>query len=71
MADDPLIASLRRAVETTPADVPLRLHLAELLIGQNRPDEAVQHLGVVLGQAPSETRALDLMRRALAGPAAP
>ena len=70
MADDPLIASLRRAVETTPADVPLRLHLAELLIGQNRSDEAVQHLGVVLGQAPSETRALDLMRRALAGPAA-
>ena len=70
MADDPLIASLRRAVETTPADVPLRLHLAELLIGQDRGDEAVQHLGVVLGQAPTETRALDLMRRALGTPAA-
>jgi AAA+ superfamily predicted ATPase len=71
VADDPLIASLRRAVETTPADVPLRLHLAELLIGQGRGDEAVQHLGVVLGQAPTETRALDLMRRALGAPAAP
>ena len=71
MPDDPLIASLRRAVEATPADVPLRLHLAELLIGQGRGDEAVQHLGVVLGQAPTETRALDLMRRALGAAAAP
>jgi AAA+ superfamily predicted ATPase len=70
VADDPLIASLRRAVEATPADVPLRLHLAELLIGRGRADEAVQHLGVVLGQAPTETRALDLMRNALGTPAA-
>jgi AAA+ superfamily predicted ATPase len=69
VADDPLISSLRRAVEATPADVPLRLHLAELLIGRDRAPEAVQHLGVVLGQAPADSRALDLMRRALAAPA--
>ena len=71
MADDPLITSLRRAVEATPADVPLRLQLAEMLIAHGRAHEAVQHLGVVLGQAPTETRALDLMRQALGAPATP
>ena len=71
MADEPLIASLRRAVEAAPADVPLRLHLAELLLGVDRADEAVPHLGVALGQEPASPRALDLMRRALAAPAAP
>ena len=71
MADGPLIASLRRAVEAAPADVPLRLHLAELLLGEDRAAEAVPHLGVVLGQEPSSARALELMRRALGTPAPP
>ena len=71
MADGPLIASLRRAVEAAPADVPLRLHLAELLLGADRAAEAVPHLGVALGQEPTSAQALELMRRALGAPAAP
>jgi AAA+ superfamily predicted ATPase len=71
VADEPLITSLRRAVEAAPADVPLRLHLAQLLLGADRAHEAVPHLGVVLGQEPSSDLALDLMRRALGAPAAP
>jgi len=71
VADGPLIASLRRAVEAAPADVPLRLHLAELLLGADRAAEAVPHLGVALGQEPTSAQALELMRRALGAPAAP
>jgi len=72
VADNQLIASLARAVQAAPTDVPLRLHLAELLIGEGRPDDAVQHLGVALGQEPTSATALDLMRRALgSAPAAP
>jgi AAA+ superfamily predicted ATPase len=71
VADVPLIASLRRAVEAAPADLPLRLHLAELLLGAGRAPEAVPHLGVVLGQEPGSGRALELMRQALGTPAPP
>jgi AAA+ superfamily predicted ATPase len=71
VADGPLIASLRRAVEAAPADVPLRLHLAELLLGADLAAEAVPHLGVALGQEPTSAQALELMRRALGTPAAP
>ncbi|MYR58209.1 tetratricopeptide repeat protein, partial [Streptomyces sp. SID625] len=39
--DSPLIQSLRSAVAAAPADVPLRLHLAELLLGAGRCDAAV------------------------------
>ena len=70
MPDSPLIASLRRAVEAAPADLPLRLHLAELLLGEDRGDEAVSHLGVVLGREPGSARALELMRQALTVPRA-
>jgi AAA+ superfamily predicted ATPase len=71
VADVPLIASLRRAVEAAPTDLPLRLHLAELLLDAGSGDEAVPHLGVVLAQEPGSSRALELMRRALGTPAAP
>jgi AAA+ superfamily predicted ATPase len=71
VADVPLIASLRRAVEAAPADLPLRLHLAELLLGSGRADEAVPHLGVVLAQEPTSARALELMRQALGAPTPP
>jgi len=71
VADVSLIASLRRAVEAAPADLPLRLHLAQLLIEAGRGDEAVPHLGVVLAQDPGSARALELMRTALGAPPAP
>ena len=37
---DPLIGSLLRAVEASPQDVPLRLHLAALLLDAGRGAEA-------------------------------
>jgi SpoVK/Ycf46/Vps4 family AAA+-type ATPase len=72
---DPLLDSLRAAVSAAPADVPLRVHLAGLLLDRGARDEAVTHLGTVLGQEPGNAEAAALMTRALtaaepaAGPA--
>ncbi|HZN76095.1 MAG TPA: tetratricopeptide repeat protein, partial [Micromonosporaceae bacterium] len=60
----PLIDSLLAAVEARPQDVPLRLHLAELLVGAGRQDEAVTHLATVLQQEPGNAEAKALMKRA-------
>ena len=68
MADDALLDSLRRAVESNPADAALRLHLAELLLGEGLGDEAVPHLAAVLERQPSSTHARELMARAMAVP---
>ncbi|MEQ0557597.1 ATP-binding protein [Amycolatopsis sp. NEAU-NG30] len=70
MNPDPLLDSLRAAVAAAPADVPLRLHLAGLLLERGARDEAVAHLGTVLGQDPGNAEAAALMTRALA-PAGP
>jgi len=43
MSDSPLIDSLSAAVEARPDDLPLRLHLAELLVGAGRGPEAIGH----------------------------
>lgn len=52
MSDDPpLIHSLRTAVAAAPDDVPLRLHLAQLLLEADRSDEAVAEAAVALQQA--------------------
>jgi SpoVK/Ycf46/Vps4 family AAA+-type ATPase len=59
-----LLDSLRRAVEAAPADVALRLHLAELLIDRGDATEAVTHLGVVLQQEPTSEQARNLLARA-------
>jgi thioredoxin-like negative regulator of GroEL len=64
---DALIASMRRAVEAAPDDVELRLHLAELLVGAGRGDDAVTHLGVVLTADPGNSKAHSLMTRAVGG----
>jgi len=34
------LAALREALKVSPENVPLRLHLAEMLVGQGRYDEA-------------------------------
>jgi AAA+ superfamily predicted ATPase len=69
MSDDsPLIQSLRKAVEAAPADVPLRLHLAELLLDAGRQDTAVAEVAVALQHAPGDTQARELMMRAMAVP---
>ncbi|MGX1131610.1 hypothetical protein RKD49_003800 [Streptomyces glaucescens] len=66
MSDDPpLIQSLRTAVAAAPADVPLRLHLAELLLGAGQSDAAVAEAAVALQHAPGDVQARDLMARAM------
>ena len=63
-----LIDSLTRAVEASPQDLPLRLHLAQMLVDAGRGDEAVTHCATVLQQDPGNSTARDLMTRALGGP---
>lgn len=60
-----LIESLIAAVEARPEDLPLRLHLSELLIGADRQSEAVSQLAIVLQQDPGNAQAQALMKRAL------
>jgi AAA+ superfamily predicted ATPase len=64
---DALLDSLRRAVESAPDDLALRLHLAELLIQRGSATEALSHLGVVLQQEPDSAEARALLAAALAG----
>jgi SpoVK/Ycf46/Vps4 family AAA+-type ATPase len=63
----PLIDSLRKAVDAAPQDVPLRLHLAGLLLEAGATAEAISHLGVVLAADPTSPTALELMQRAVGG----
>ncbi|MGW0879690.1 ATP-binding protein [Streptomyces sp. NPDC002671] len=69
--ESPLIQSLRTAVEAAPADVPLRLHLAELLLDEGRPDAAVAEVAVALQHAPGDEKARQLMARAMGVPQQP
>jgi SpoVK/Ycf46/Vps4 family AAA+-type ATPase len=73
MADDPLLTSLLAAVAAAPDDVPLRLHVAELLADRGRPAEALEHCTRALQRGPTP-EALALLQRltaALAGPPPP
>lgn len=63
---NPLIDSLLRAVEASPTDHALRLHLAELLVAEGRGTEAITHCAAVLQHDPGNDRAKQLMGRALA-----
>ena len=56
-----VLESLRAAVAAMPDDVPLRLHLAELLLRAGQRDEAVRHLGAVLQRDPGNAQALGLL----------
>ena len=62
---DALIASLTAAVTARPDDVPLRLHLAGLLLDAGRQGEAVGQVAQALQQDPDNADAQALMRRAL------
>jgi AAA+ superfamily predicted ATPase len=64
-----VLDSLRRAVEAMPDDVPLRLHLAALLLHGGQRDEAVRQLGAVLQREPANAAALDLLRQGSEAPA--
>src|SRR6516162_7844114 len=61
MEPEPVIESLRNAVAAMPDDVPLRLHLAALLLRAGQRDEAVRHLGAVLQRDPGNGEALALL----------
>jgi SpoVK/Ycf46/Vps4 family AAA+-type ATPase len=58
---EPVLDSLRKAVEAMPDDVPLRLHLATMLMQAGQRDEAVRHLGAVLQRDPANATALQLL----------
>ena len=64
-----VLDSLRKAVETMPDDVPLRLHLATMLLRAGQRDEAIRHLGAVLQRDPGHAEALGLLRDPGPGPA--
>jgi thioredoxin-like negative regulator of GroEL len=68
-AESPLIQTLRSAVAAAPDDVPLRLHLAELLLTAGHSDAAVAEAAVALQHAPADAQARGLMVRAMGGPA--
>jgi len=66
-----VLDSLRRAVDAMPDDVPLRLHLATMLLRVGQHDEAVRQLGAVLQRDPGNAQALGLLRDPLPGSRGP
>ncbi|MBO0829150.1 MAG: tetratricopeptide repeat protein [Streptosporangiales bacterium] len=72
-AESPLIASLRSAVAAAPDDVPLRVHLAELLLGAGDTSGAVEQAAAALQRDPASRQAREVMTRAVgtAQPAEP
>src|ERR1700749_1124317 len=61
MEPEPLLDSLRNAVNAMPEDVPLRLHLATMLLRAGQRDEAVRHLGAVLQRDPGNAEAMRML----------
>jgi AAA+ superfamily predicted ATPase len=59
--DPPLLRSMMAAVENAPADVPLRLHLARLLLNEGRATEALSHCSRALQLAPGDSDATKLL----------
>jgi hypothetical protein len=69
--DDLVISSLVAAVAASPADLPLRLHLADLLLRSGRTDEAISHAATALAQDPGSAAARGLLQTQLGdGPVA-
>ncbi len=63
---DPLLASLLSAVAANPADVPLRLHVAQVLLERGKPASALEHCSVVLVADAGNPAALALLSEATA-----
>ncbi|MDA8371301.1 MAG: ATP-binding protein [Nocardiopsaceae bacterium] len=66
-----LIASISAAVEASPGDPVLRLHLAELLLASRETDTAIPHIATALQQDPQSDKAKELMGKALGQPVTP
>ncbi|MGW1073919.1 ATP-binding protein [Streptomyces sp. NPDC002537] len=71
MSESPLITSLRAAVAAAPDDVPLRLHLAQLLLDAGHSQDAITQVAAALQRDPGNTEAQALIARAVAPPVAP
>jgi AAA+ superfamily predicted ATPase len=61
-AEQSVLDSLRKAVEAMPDDVPLRVHLATMLMDAGLRDEAVRQVGAVLQREPGNVAALALLQ---------
>src|SRR5438105_2757488 len=59
-----VIAALTIAVEASPDDAELRLHLARVLIDANEPETALDHLEAVLRATPADAEALNTAAQA-------
>ncbi|UFS60791.1 ATP-binding protein [Subtercola endophyticus] len=66
---DPLIGSLRRAVEASPGDIHLRLLLGQLLLKAGSAGDAIAQAASILQLAPGNADARQLMTEAFAAPA--
>lgn len=53
---DEIIESLRQALAATPDNLPLRKHLAELLLHHQQPEAAIQEFRQVLAQRPDDVK---------------
>jgi predicted Zn-dependent protease len=64
-ADPDVIAALEAVVDREPANLPLTLHLAGLLLEEGRTAEALRRCRAVLAVAPADPGALELQARAI------
>src|SRR5437016_807125 len=62
-----VIAALAAALEASPEDLPLRLHLAALLLEAGEPAAALEHFAQVLTRDPAHLEALGGAARAAEG----
>jgi len=63
-ADPSVVAALEAALQADPDNVPLRLHLAELLLNVGREDDALEHAARVLARQPAHLSALGVALQA-------
>lgn len=57
MPHESVIRALQQAVEATPNDIPLRLHLAQLLEQSGRAEEALEHYSAIMRLDPNHREA--------------
>jgi AAA+ superfamily predicted ATPase len=62
--DPSVLAAIRSAVETSPADIGLRTHLAQLLLQDGQADSALSQAEVVLMSSPAHVPALEVAAQA-------
>jgi predicted Zn-dependent protease len=64
--DPRILDPIAEAVQRTPHNLHLRLHLASLLLEVGRAEQAVRHCRAVLEMSPEQLEALELLSEALA-----